>query len=251
MECSVQEIELYVPIHNLPPLEKDRKNDQVWVPRTLSEKEKENRIFILTSLLSSQRNNSFLENIITSDKNAFFIIMFKVKSNGLTRMNLCSLPQKRSCIEKKLCCVYGGIIVVVFIFSCFFKSQLQQQQRVHKNLLRKQPALVSRRNVVLFLDNSRSHSAKITEGKILDLSWFIPPHPSYSPDLAPSDFHFFLLLDKMFWMTNNFSKRSSQNVSGNVLELGNVLEFYWGINKLLDKWQEGIQNNGEYTIDWN
>ena len=29
-------------------------------------------------------------------------------------------------------------------------------------------------------------------------------------------------------------------------------EFYLrGINKLLDKWQEVIQNNGEYTIDWN
>ena len=29
-------------------------------------------------------------------------------------------------------------------------------------------------------------------------------------------------------------------------------EFYLrGINKLLDKWQEAIQNNGEYTINWN
>ena len=24
-----------------------------------------------------------------------------------------------------------------------------------------------------------------------------------------------------------------------------------GLNKLQDKWQEMIQNNGEYTIDWN
>ena len=29
-------------------------------------------------------------------------------------------------------------------------------------------------------------------------------------------------------------------------------EFYLRrINMLLDKWQEVIQNNGEYTIDWN
>ena len=29
-------------------------------------------------------------------------------------------------------------------------------------------------------------------------------------------------------------------------------KFYFrGINKQLDKWQEFIQNNGEYTRDWN
>ena len=35
--------------------------------------------------------------------------------------------------------------------------------------------------------------------------------------------------------------------------LGSKLtEFYLkGINKLLDKWQEVIQNNDKYTIDWN
>ena len=31
-----------------------------------------------------------------------------------------------------------------------------------------------------------------------------------------------------------------------------LVEFYWGgINKIPDKWHELIQNEAEYTIDWN
>ena len=67
----------------------------------------------------------------------------------------------------------------------------QQVQCVHVNLLRKRPALVSRRDIVLFHDNTRLHSARITQRRILDLNWSVLPHPPYSPDLASSDFHLF------------------------------------------------------------
>ncbi|PAA87580.1 hypothetical protein BOX15_Mlig026417g1, partial [Macrostomum lignano] len=30
--------------------------------------------------------------------------------------------------------------------------------------------------------------------KLLDLGWELVPHPPYSPDLAPSDYHLFLSL---------------------------------------------------------
>ena len=39
--------------------------------------------------------------------------------------------------------------------------------------------------------NVLPHSARITLKKILDSSWSVLPHPPYSPDLAPSDFHLF------------------------------------------------------------
>jgi histone-lysine N-methyltransferase SETMAR len=40
-------------------------------------------------------------------------------------------------------------------------------------------------------DNARFHKARSTVATIQDLSFECLPHPSYSPDLAPSDFHFF------------------------------------------------------------
>ena len=39
-----------------------------WVPHTLSEKNKEDCIFIVTSILLKQRNDPFLKNIITVDE---------------------------------------------------------------------------------------------------------------------------------------------------------------------------------------
>jgi histone-lysine N-methyltransferase SETMAR len=64
-----------------------------------------------------------------------------------------------------------------------------------KNHLR--PAIKSKRRGPLSTgdllqhDNARSHTARSTVAKIQDLSFECLPHPPYSPDLAPSDFHVF------------------------------------------------------------
>ena len=38
-------------------------------------------------------------------------------------------------------------------------------------------------------DNARPHVAKSIFEKLLKLRWIIIPHPAYSPDLAPTDYH--------------------------------------------------------------
>ena len=44
----------------------------------------------------------------------------------------------------------------------------------------------------LFLqDNARVHTAKISMAKIRELKWQLLPHPAYTQDLAPSNFHLF------------------------------------------------------------
>src|SRR3954469_23682395 len=40
-------------------------------------------------------------------------------------------------------------------------------------------------------DNARPHTVKMTKEKLQALGWEVLPHPPYSPDLAPSDFHLF------------------------------------------------------------
>ena len=64
-----------------------------------------------------------------------------------------------------------------------------------KNLLR--PAIKSKQRgllstgVLLQHDNARPHIVRSTAATIKDLSFECLPHPPYSPDLAPSDFHVF------------------------------------------------------------
>jgi hypothetical protein len=46
-------------------------------------------------------------------------------------------------------------------------------------------------SVCFHQDNLRPHTAALTMATLLKLKWDVLPHPLYSPDLAPSDYHLF------------------------------------------------------------
>ncbi|GFR59857.1 histone-lysine N-methyltransferase SETMAR [Elysia marginata] len=46
-------------------------------------------------------------------------------------------------------------------------------------------------NVLLLHDNARAHTSIRSRETIASFGWTILPHPSYSPDLAFSDYHLF------------------------------------------------------------
>jgi hypothetical protein len=48
-----------------------------------------------------------------------------------------------------------------------------------------------RHGVIIQHDNARLHAANMTKAAIQELDWEILPHPPYTPDLVPSDYHFF------------------------------------------------------------
>jgi hypothetical protein len=96
-------------------------------------------------------------------------------------------------------------------------------------------------------DNAGPRSANMTKVAIQELDWEILPHPLYSPDLAPSDYHLFRFL------SNNLRGVSFKNDA----ELQNLLAdftakpgafFKRGIENLPKRW-EAVVNNGEYIID--
>ena len=65
---------------------------------------------------------------------------------------------------------------------------------LNESIIQKRPELVNRKGVVFHHNNARPHTSLITCQKLLKLGWDVLPHPPYSPDLAPSDFHLFRAL---------------------------------------------------------
>ncbi|KOC64283.1 Histone-lysine N-methyltransferase SETMAR, partial [Habropoda laboriosa] len=73
-------------------------------------------------------------------------------------------------------------------------KRLQRVERVQQQLKIKRPSLVNRKGVLYLHDNARPHVATATQKIISGLKWELIPHPPYSPDLAPTDFHLFRAL---------------------------------------------------------
>ena len=60
-----------------------------------------------------------------------------------------------------------------------------------KEIKEKRPELATLKGVIFHQDNARPHTSLVTRKKLLKLGWEVMPHPPYSPDLAPSDYHLF------------------------------------------------------------
>ena len=45
------------------------------------------------------------------------------------------------------------------------------------------------KKVILLHDNIRPHVAMRTKETIIKIGWEVLPHPTYSPDMATSDYH--------------------------------------------------------------
>ena len=119
-------------------------------------------------------------------------------------------PKNNLCLQKTLLCVWWDIHGIIHyellkpgetITADVYCAQLEQLKEA---LLSKRPGLINRGKVILQLDNACPHATKKTREKIKKLNWEVLPHPSYSPDLAPSDYHLFCSMQHFF--KENFFK---------------------------------------------
>lgn len=94
----------------------------------------------------------------------------------------------------------------------------------------------NRDDVVFHQDNARPHTARITLETIARLQWEVLPHPLYSIDLAPNEYHLYLTLD------NHIRCRRFENrevLEYEVIHFSNSekQDFYKnGIYDLVSKW---------------
>jgi len=97
-------------------------------------------------------------------------------------------------------------------------------------------------------DNARPHVAKATQDYIFALGWeFLPP--TYSPDIALSDYYRFRSLQHHLVDTHFVRFEQILKCIDDFIASKPVNFYRQGIRKLSERWQKVIDANGEYFAD--
>ena len=228
-----------------------------WVPHKLSEVNIAQRLSICISLSSRQKKKSFLWKIVTGDEKWLYY------DNSINKKQWLSpgqptLPTPKPDIhgKKVMLCVWWDLKGIIY-YEILKHKQTVNADLYSLQLLRLSQALAikrpyqgkGKRKVILLHDNARPHVAKTTKATIEELGWEVLPHPAYSPDLAPTDYHLFRSMAH-FFKEKNYSDLESLEKDVSQFFNFKPREFYEkGIKLLPERWEKVITNDGNYFDD--
>lgn len=224
-----------------------------WVPHSLNDRQKNQRFDVCASLLCRNKNDPFLARIVTCDEKWILYDNTRRSGQWLDKGEAPKHFPKPPTHQKKVMVTVWwasfGLIHYSFLNpgeTINAESYCNQINTMHQKLAVMNPSLVNRKGPILLHDNARPHVSRVTSQKLLELGYETLPHPPYSPDLSPTDYHFFRHLD--LYLQHKIFK--------NQTELENAFfdfinskksEFYSdGINKLPTRWEKCVESMGNY-----
>ena len=165
-------------------------------------------------------------------------------------------PKREIHVKKVMLCVWWDQKGIIYYELLEPKQTVnanlysQQLTRLSEALRKKRPfSCDGRQKVILLHDNARPHVAKTTREKIENLGWEVLPHPAYSPDLAPSDYHLFRSMQH-FFQEKIYTEVESIKKDLDSYFFSRPESFYKrGIQSLPERWEKVILNDGNYFDD--
>lgn len=237
---------------------KFRKVSARWVPRQL--KPEQQAVRMIMSLDNLQRYNEegeeMLSRIVTGDET--WVHHYQPESKQASKQwkhKDSPTPTKFKVVPsagKVMATVFWdmrGVLLVDFqehgrtVTAASYCSLLDRLKTAIRN---KRPRLLTR-GVLLLHDNARPHTARLTLEAVDNLGIEVLPHPPYSPDLAPSDYHLFGPLKKMLGGQKFASDFEAQDAVRDWLRQQPASFFETGIEKLVSRWDKCLNVLGGYV----
>ncbi|RLU17526.1 hypothetical protein DMN91_009761 [Ooceraea biroi] len=239
-------------VRHLRRLGKVKKLDK-WVPHELMERDKIRRLETCISLLSRHNNDGILHRIVTCDEKW---ILYDNRRRSAQWLNVNEPPKrmpKPNLHPKKIMVSVWWSSKGIVHYS--FNKQgeainadkyCQEIDIMYANLCAQQPALVNRHGVLLLHDNAKPHVAKKTIKKLSELNIEVLPHPPYSPDISPTDYHLFKHLDG--FLTGKVFQEEKRVKDAFHEFIGSCSSdfFKHGIDTLVSRWNKCIEIDGDY-----
>jgi len=168
-----------------------------WMPHELNDRQMERR-HTCQILLTRQKRKSFLHRIMTGDEKWIYFQNPKRKKSWIDPAQSLTSSSKPNRFGRKTLCVWWDQEGVIYYELLKLNETVnahgyhQQLIKLHCALREKRPHYRKRHDKLIFLhDNAPSHMSTMVQN-LETLNWKMLPHPAYSPDLAPSDYHLFL-----------------------------------------------------------
>ncbi|KAG5313576.1 MOS1T transposase, partial [Pseudoatta argentina] len=122
-----------------------------------------------------------------------------------------------------------------------------QLMRLSRALKEKRPLYAQRHDKVILLhDNARPHVAKPVKTYLETLKWEVLPHPPYSPDIAPSNFHLFRSMAHCLADRRFHSYEEAQKWIDSWIASKDMSFFRRGIHVLPERWEKVVSSDGQY-----
>ena len=104
-----------------------------------------------------------------------------------------------------------------------------------------------RRGIMLHQDNAQVHTSRVAMDAVRECGYELLPHPPYSPDLAPSDFHLFPRLKKHL-RGRRFDDDGELTAAVEGWLGDQDVDFYRsGINDWKTRWDKCVELEGDYV----
>lgn len=163
-----------------------------WVPHDLSLSQLQVRVDACMSLLTFRRNFNWLRQLVTGDDKWVLYVNHSRKRQWLSPGDTGIATPKPGQHDKKVMLSVWWTVKGVVHWELLPPGSTVNADTYCLQLDRLAEKLKKEMDRIYFLhDNARPHIAKISRKKLQELGWTVMPHPAYSPDLAPSDYHLF------------------------------------------------------------
>ena len=233
-----------------------KRKRSIQIPHELTIEQCNKRLKICKQLANGPFDNRFIKKLITCDEKWIYYNNPDTKYIWLDKNSPADQVPKMERFQKKVMLSvwwnYEGVIHFELLpdgDTINSDVYIQQINRVYDKIANLYPALVNRNRIIIQQDNAKPHVSKNSLRNFKNLDIELLPHPPYSPDLAPSDFHLFRSMEHFLRGKKFETNRCVEMACSQFFESKTSSWYENGIKSLLGRWNKAIESDGLYFCE--
>ena len=158
-------------------------------------------------------------------KSGFYTTTSDDQLSGWTEKKLQSSSQSHTCTKKRSGSLFGGLLPVWSTTAFWIpakplhvRSILNKSMKCTKNCNACSLSLANRMDPILLHDNTHLHVTQPMLQKLNELGYEVLPPLPCSPDLSPTDYHFFKHLDNFLQIKHFHNQQDAENAFQEFIE---------------------------------